>query len=234
MKQDWVVWAGCGLLFCSGVVWGGGRLDMDFFKIANIHDLFEIFSSIATVAAVFLAFSGVNAWRQQLGAESDHALAQRVAVASLKYKEVSKAAFNDAQFSLLQFDAGREMVPVGVLELYLPSLEARLKKNQESKAEFLGVLQECRAIWSKGFSDKYSVLINQTDTFFNCVSALCQWIKMSPDDQMIKAFEYQLSRNYKKFEREDWLSKTPGQLVMFDEWTVSADEEIRLKLIRPS
>lgn len=232
MRKDWVVWCGCALLFSAGAIWGGVRLDIQFFKVANIHDLFEIFSSAATVAAVFLAFAGVNAWRQQLGAESDHALAQRVAVASLKYKEISKSAFSDAQFCLLQFDAGREMVPVGVLELYIPGFEARLKRNQESKAEFLGVLQECRAIWGKEFSDKYNVLISHTETFYTCVSTLCQWARMSPEDQMIKAFEFTLSRNYKKFEREDWLSKMSADLPMFDEWVSAADEEIRLKLIR--
>ncbi|MCS4312962.1 hypothetical protein M2397_003265 [Pseudomonas sp. BIGb0381] len=232
MRKDWVVWCGCALLFGAGAIWGGISLDIQFLKVANIHDLFEIFSSAATIAAVFVAFAGVNAWRQQLGAESDHALAQRVAVASLKYKEVSKSSFNDAQFCALQFNVGREMLPVEILELYIPGFEARLEKSQESKAEFLGVLQECRAIWGKDFSDNYDILISQTDTFYNVVSALCQWARMSPENQMIKSYESTLSRNYKRFEREGWLTKTPDQLAMFDEWVSSADEVIRSKLIR--
>ncbi|WP_458374955.1 hypothetical protein [Pseudomonas pergaminensis] len=234
MKKDWVVWCGCALLFGAGAIWGGILLDIQFLKVANIHDLFEIFSSAATVAAVFLAFAGVNAWRQQVGAQSDHALAQRIAVASLKYKDVSKSAFSDAQFLLFQFDGNTNYVLMEVFQKILPGLEERLNKNKTSHAEFLAVLQECRAIWGKGFSDKYGPLIINTQEFYNCVDAVSEWVRLDSTDHMKEASKFSVRRHFEKFEREGWFSTFASDLPMFDEWTMQADEEIRLKLIRPS
>lgn len=234
MKQDWVIWTGCGLLFCAGAIWGGGRLDIAFFKVANIHDLFEIFSSLATVAAVFLAFSGVNAWRQQLGAQSDHALAQRVAIAALKYKEISRSAYDDALFSVTQFRYGLESVPESILDRYIAGMEDNLKANKNSKAEFCAVLLESRALWGAGFSEKYDELLALTDDFYGCIQVFIKWARLDPNDSFIQAFQSAMQRHYDYFERQEWLIPIAEKLPKFDELTRSADAELRKKLFGSS
>ncbi|MBJ2237021.1 hypothetical protein JFT61_19600 [Pseudomonas fluorescens] len=91
MKRDWVVWLGCFLLFGMGALWARVPISNNFFVVENVHDLFEILGAIATVAAVLLAAAGINAWRSQLQATSDHELARRLLVSLYKYREAVRS-----------------------------------------------------------------------------------------------------------------------------------------------
>ncbi len=232
MKSDWVIWSGCTLLFCAGAVWGGVTLNMNFFKVANIHDLFEIFSCVATVAAVCLAFYSVNAWRKQVSAEADHNLAHRVAVAALKYKENSRAAFNDAQFAITQFKYGREGFPAALLESYVVNMEARLQKNLDARVDFLADLLEARAIWGHDFHKKYDELISLADSFNGAMRAFFHWSRLDPENVKLQIFSNILSRMYLDFERKNWLTITGEQVSYFDEVTLDADKILSAKLLR--
>ena len=234
MKKDWVIWVGCISLFCTGAIWGMIPIKTGFFVVDNVHDLFEIFSSAATVAAVFLAFIGVNAWRQQLSAQSDHALAQRVAIAALKYKEVSRSAYNDAHFAVTQFRYGLDSVPEGILDRFIINMEGRLQKGQDSKAEFLAVLLESRAIWGLEFSSKYDELIGITEGFYGCVRMFFKWARLDPNDELAEAYEASLQKHYDYFDEQGWLLLSAAQVPKFDELTQSADEDLREKLLKSS
>lgn len=232
MRQDWVVWLGCVLLLCAGAVWGTVPISTDFFKVNDIHDLFEIFSSIATVLAVGLAFIGVNAWRQQVSAEADHALAQRIAVAALKYKETSRTAFGDAQFAVTQFAVGVEGLPEGLLDSVVLPMEQRLQRAQDSKAEFKAVLLECRAIWGDEFSNKYEGLLNLTENFYACLRLFFHWVRMDKQSKAAYVYTRSLQRHYDQFEEKEWLMRTAAQLTEFDRLTEQADIELKSKLLR--
>ncbi|MCQ9423429.1 hypothetical protein NRB16_07830 [Pseudomonas sp. LJDD11] len=65
MKRDWVIWGGCVALFGAGVIWGKISGGPDFFKVANIHDLFEILGATATVIAASVAVSALSGWKGQ-------------------------------------------------------------------------------------------------------------------------------------------------------------------------
>lgn len=65
MNKDWVIWIGCVLLFCSGVVWGMIPDKKGFFTVTNIHDLFDIFGAIATMVAAAVAVTALTNWRSQ-------------------------------------------------------------------------------------------------------------------------------------------------------------------------
>ena len=65
MNRDWVIWLGCVLLFCSGVVWGMIPDKKSFFTIASVHDLFDIFGAIATMVAAAVAVIALSNWRSQ-------------------------------------------------------------------------------------------------------------------------------------------------------------------------
>jgi len=232
LKKDWIIWLGCLLLFASGMVWGMIPIGTDFFKIKDVHDLFEIFSSIATVLAVGLAFFGVNAWRQQVSAEADHALAQRVAVAALKYKETTRVAFGDAQFAVMQFSVGIDGLPAGLLETFISKMEERLEASQSSKAEFLAVLLECRAIWGSEFPNRYDDFLNFTESLFGCLRTFFKWVRLDKESRYADVFAQSMHRYYEQFEQEQWLQITAPQLTKIDELTKQADMELKEKLLR--
>ena len=65
MSRDWVIWLGCILLFCSGVVWGMIPDKKSFMTVASVHDLFDIFGAIATMVAAAVAVIALSNWRSQ-------------------------------------------------------------------------------------------------------------------------------------------------------------------------
>ncbi|MNM52641.1 hypothetical protein D3C81_637260 [compost metagenome] len=50
-------------LFAAGAVWSKLIFPSEFWKVDNIHDLFEIFGAVATMGAVYIAAT----WKRQLG-----------------------------------------------------------------------------------------------------------------------------------------------------------------------
>ena len=65
MSRDWVIWLGCILLFCSGVVWGMIPDKKSFMTVTSVHDLFDIFGAIATMIAAAVAVIALSNWRSQ-------------------------------------------------------------------------------------------------------------------------------------------------------------------------
>jgi hypothetical protein len=90
MRRDWAVWLICFLLFGCGAVWAEIPIKSNFFTINNVHDLFEILGALATIIAVCVAAAGINAWRWQLRATSDHDLARKLLISIYKYREAIK------------------------------------------------------------------------------------------------------------------------------------------------
>ena len=63
--RDKVIWLGCVLLFAAGVIAGKMSGAADFFKVDNIHDLFEISGSVATLVAAVVAIRALGDWRSE-------------------------------------------------------------------------------------------------------------------------------------------------------------------------
>lgn len=55
----------CAGVFGAGVVWSKLILPNDFWKVDNIHDLFEMFGVVATVIAASVAVSALSGWKGQ-------------------------------------------------------------------------------------------------------------------------------------------------------------------------
>jgi hypothetical protein len=215
------------------VIWGGGKLELTFFKVANIHDLFEIFSSIATVAAVFLAFSGVNAWRKQVRAQSDHELAHRVTVAALKYKEITCSAFDDVIFSVTQFHYAVEEVSRDYLDAYVERFELNLSRNYAARSEFLAVLLEARAAWGVGIKDKYLELLGLSEDFFYSIRAFIEWSSSEHGKTKHRRYSKTLRAQYEEFAEKNWLVVNRIKFShILDELTIAADEELAMRSIR--
>lgn len=164
-----MVWLWCTLLFLAGVTWGRIWIKTDFYTVNNVHDLFEIFSSAATVVAVIFAAYSVNNWRSQIKVQADHELARRLAVSLLKYKDSIQLAHSDAQFCVNHSIVGFEGLPPDLLMDVVNGFVARMKDNSDQRAELLGVLLEVRALWGDDLPNSLDALFNACNEFHKCV-----------------------------------------------------------------
>ncbi|WP_095184973.1 hypothetical protein [Pseudomonas sp. Irchel 3H9] len=169
MKKDWAIWLWCALLFLAGVTWGSIRLKTDFYTVSNVHDLFEILSSGATVIAVILAAFSINAWRSQIKAESDHELARKLAVSVLKHKESIQAAYTDMQFCVNNCIVGFEGLPPDLLRTITDSCIVRMDKAMNERAELLTLLLEARALWGERLSNSLGEFVSTCENFYGAV-----------------------------------------------------------------
>lgn len=151
-------------------------MKLEFLAVADIHDLFEIFSSIATVVAVFF---GIGAWRHQVSGQADLELARRVAIEATRVKETAVEAWVDAKFSINQCPFGFSSLPPHLLEQMAQAMDARVKRRELLKIDLLAVLQEARAIWGRDFSDKYNDLIELFSICNRCANSFVSWADSS-------------------------------------------------------
>lgn len=163
MKQDWVVWLGCVMLFFSGAIWGGLTIDIKFLKIDSLHDLFEIVGAAATCVAVYVAAT----WKKQLGSTRDYELARKFSIVSVKYKESVLGAWEAAENSLVQVDSGETLS--GAMRTTVKFiLEGRVDLAQELRTEIQELLVECRAIWRNGIEQDFLKVIAFEIQCSNC------------------------------------------------------------------
>lgn len=172
MFKDWMIWLGCFLLFGSGAVWASVPLKTSFFEVADVHDLLEMFSSIATVVAVVF---GIGAWRRQVSGQADLELARRVAVGALQMKEGALLAWIDAKFAVNQYPFGLSSLSRELLNQISQSMDARVKSRETLKINFYAVLQEARAIWGKEFSNNYDDLNDLFSVCNECAQSFVYW-----------------------------------------------------------
>lgn len=226
MNKDWVVWLGCILLFGAGAVWAAVPIGTKFFIVENVHDLFEIFSSIATVMAVCLAFLGVNAWQRQISAQSDHDLARRVAVESLRFKDTAVEAWIDAKFAINQYPYGVNSLPSDLMEKIAQSMEEKLIRRDDVKVKFMAVLQEARAIWGSSFVAEYDELLRFSENCNICSRSFVAWRNGGDRyiNEMTKVEAYLSERNMLHIEGK--VAKAVGYL------TKDADHALDRKLLR--
>lgn len=142
MKKDWVIWGGCALLFGAGIVWGQMWPKKDFFAVTDIHDLAEILSSMATVAAAFFA---LTIWKKQIRAQADHDLARRALVRLERFKNAALTQVIDSQFcsgnSHLQYE------DYELIKRVDEGIRSRLTLFDEEASSLQALLSEARAIW---------------------------------------------------------------------------------------
>lgn len=115
MKEKYYWIAGV-ILFVCGFIFRNMSFGSKFGEVENIHDLFEMFSSAATVIAVFVAWKGINVWRFQARGQADLELARRLSRVALDVKDLAVSACVDAMFAVRQ-------VPFGAAGLHSVLLE---------------------------------------------------------------------------------------------------------------
>lgn len=166
---DRVIWPGCGMLFVSGAVWGANLKAESFFVIANLHDLFDIFGAMATVAAVVLAVIGFNRWKVEVGAASDHELARRLSVVLLKYRLELESLWGFANVASQQSDSEAWMLDHDQYSQHV--YESALARIKIARSELEAVGLECSAIWGGMYEARFDELFKFENICANTVSS---------------------------------------------------------------
>lgn len=182
MKQDGLVWLLCGLLFCAGVIWGGVPIGTDFFVVKDVHDLFEIFSSIATAAALFLAVAGISTWRKQFQATADHDLARRAAVTLSKYKSASRKSWGIASSIASNIKLDGPPGAHNCSDKYLARLELDSESFLTARAEMEAIAAECAAVWKDGSADFFREIIKFESLCSMIIRQYVSWAAGGYDD----------------------------------------------------
>lgn len=157
------------MIFLAGVTWGSIKLKTEFYVVDNIHDLFDIFSSAATVAAVILAAASINTWRKQISAESDHQMARALVIALEKHKERIQSAHSDAMFCVNNCEVGLDGLPQDLLSSVVGAMLVRMDKTMEEVAEIRALVVEARALWGDEISKSLDEYLNACNFFYGPV-----------------------------------------------------------------
>lgn len=180
MWRDWFVWPLALMLFASGAVWAQVDVPIKFFAVTDLKSLLEIFASLATVAAVVLAYRGLSIWKEQIRGSSDNEIAMRVLLASRRYKDASHEAWSDARFSIIQFERGRSSLPDTVWKYSINKMEASIADRKIIRDEFKGELHTVRALWGVEFSKEYDDILSFESDCTACVELLIRYIRNYP------------------------------------------------------
>jgi len=182
LKKDWVVWLGCVSLFCAGVVWGAIPRGKEFFDVKNLHDLAEIFGSLATVAALLLAVVGYNAWKKQLVATSDHELAKRASLSLRKYRAVLPDVFRvtSGLVERINFQVSYRETPHELLEVVNEELSNL--KSISSEVHLLAL--ECRESWGDSVWPVFQDAFFLGDHCRACIGAFVSWSRIDFPDRL--------------------------------------------------
>ncbi|MBY8972739.1 hypothetical protein J1G33_20300 [Pseudomonas sp. P867] len=175
MHRDRIVLIGCVMLFCSGIVWGGLTVNIKFLKVESLHDLFEIFGAIATVAAVYIAAT----WKKQLVSTRDYELARKTAVSIVRYKESVIGAWEAASDCLVQEKSGKT-IDSRTREILTAIYNSQLELDQQRRSEIQELVVECRAIWRNGIDKNLARAFAFEQLCSNCTKTYLVMIR--PDN----------------------------------------------------
>ncbi|AYN16717.1 hypothetical protein CHR29_16815 [Pseudomonas monteilii] len=180
MKEKYL-WIAGSTIFIGGFAIGSMSFGSKFWEVESIHDLFEMFSSAATVGAVFVAWKGVNAWRLQARGQADLELARRVSRIALAAKEKALPAWVDAAFTIREIPFGASKISESLLEQMRQAMSMRVETYDIALADLRVVLQEAKAVWDDGFTRKYNAFIDLLMTCSACSKQFLIWADRSTD-----------------------------------------------------
>jgi hypothetical protein len=196
MRTDWVVWIGCVSLFVTGVIWGRVPIPIDFFKVEDVHDLFEIAGAGATVLAVCLAAAGLNAWKLQILATSDHDLARRASIALHTYLAAVIRACQVAEF--LEVRVASEIGKGGIKPHQIDGIRRELERLESAIESLKALSLECKIVWGEGVFLKFKSVLLPGEKYSVCIEGYLLWssgdtsnaAKDALAEQITDAFNY--------------------------------------------
>lgn len=234
MKNDRFTWVVCAALFGAGTVWGLAHAKSGFFEVDNVHDFFEILSSIATVVAVVLAILGLNAWRKQLTDTADHDLARNILVTMHAYVAAIKAVRHPTIMPHeIVPDPGELVSEDPDLKVVFGEMRAyrrRIGRAEPIRTKMFSYCTEAGVVWGEAYKNKIKKLMD-----FEVEVTSYMWSYFSsknPEEDPVLRHVHLAAVNSKR-------NALVGELSGKDEFTEDMmacfselEEMIRLKLIR--
>jgi hypothetical protein len=160
------------------------NLSNSFLEVKDVHDLFEIFGVFATISAVGIALYGLNTWKIQLGAASDHELARRLAICVRRYRIAVVSAWHAAESSAVQIEGKTWIGPGGSDNFLIGIYKSRIDEVQRVRAELESVALESAAIWHGVFETGFDMIYAIDLKCCNCIdSYLGLLIRGDADDR---------------------------------------------------
>lgn len=152
-------------VFGAGVIWSKLVLGGDFWKVDNIHDLFEIFGAAATSGAVIIALVTMNSWRRQAKAEADHELARRTVIALRRYHDELVHTWSYAESAITQIRGNTWIGDGGKDNPLVDIYQKRLEQIEQARSDLAPIELECAEIWGGAFKTKFAELYSYDDGF---------------------------------------------------------------------
>lgn|GEM_PF-1009388 len=229
VHRDKVIWLVCILLFASGALWGANIRVDNFFVVSSIHDFIEILGSLATILAVLLAMIGLNRWKVEVGAASDHELARRIAVSAQKYRIELTSLWQFADSASKQNESESWMIDQNSYSLGI--YEHVLVKMKEARADLEAVVLEAHAIWGGIFEDGLSAAFQFENVCANTIGNYLYLCNTRPIESRFWDFSAGSSGCWKEFNSVGFSSglSVEGRVdLIFQEIRV----EVEKKLLR--
>ena len=219
-------------IFVAGFALGNMSFGSKFWEVENVHDLFEIFSSTATVGAVFVAWKGISAWRHQALGLADLELARKVSRAALEVKEQAKLAALDAVVAVREVPFGFSGLPSTLIETLRQTMAIRVDSYDRSLAGLRVPLQEAKAVWGEDFTAKYDEFIEMYGRCCFCAKQFVLWADLTTSDEVRVVSERSIRDCVEDLDRYGMLEENMRLEEIISEKTKLADLELEHHMLR--
>ncbi|WP_116886893.1 hypothetical protein [Pseudomonas syringae] len=204
MKTGRLIWTGFLLSTLAVAIWSTSLNSDGFFKVSNLHDFFDIIGSIATVFAVMLAINGLNHWKTQVGATSDHELARRMIVALLRYRNELLDLWQTAEVASGQNEA-RHWIK-GEDDYSKLIYDHAVTRSKNAKAELEAISLEAKAIWGGIFKTGLTEAFKFDNICANTISNYTYLCKLQTSEAELKETSKLSVKSWNDFNHRESLS----------------------------
>ncbi|RYZ22767.1 MAG: hypothetical protein EOO16_07890 [Chitinophagaceae bacterium] len=229
MRKDWVVWVGCASLFATGVIWGRVPIATDFFKVKDIHDLFDIAGAGATVIAVIFAALKYDDWKEQMKVQRDYELASRIYPELMRFKVTVENCFLDAQNCVSISQRAQQAEGYFLGDDAVQQLKKRREENITKQAEFEALLKGAEMLWGDWDPKSLAVLFASCENFHDCVMRLVACYA-NPSLEIRKSYYLKLDIEGEKYKMDGWTDENFSKKI--DGLIQPALEQLHKKLLR--
>jgi len=230
MSRDWVVWLCSFLLFACGVVWAVVPIPSEFFVVSNVHDLFEILGSLATVVAVCVAAANINSWKHQVNAAADLELARKLVSSLHGYRTRMQSMWYWADFviQMIEVDDPNTASDMGLDEQrLLPEIEGTRQLQMQLKE----LLLQSQSVWRVSLEPEAAELFKFTDRCIFVVNNSFVWMGAYDSNAKLgERMEDSIRRHWSWFGKNNCQSQE-GAYVLIESLIAAFEKKIEEKLL---
>ncbi|WP_152537909.1 hypothetical protein [Pseudomonas canadensis] len=230
MSRDWVVWLCSFLLFACGAVWAAVPIRSDFFVVSNVHDLFEILGSLATVVAVCVAAANINSWKHQVNAAADLELARRLVACLHGYRTRMQNMWYWADFAVQMVEVDDE-ITASDMGFDEKKISPEIKETREQQMQLKELVLQSQSAWRVELESEAAEIFKFTDRCFFILNNSFIWMgAYDSNTKLGERMNGSINRHWSWFVKNN--CRTPEQAYMFIDSLISNfEKKIEKKLM---